>query len=292
MPSKLAFLFLVTASAAAQITVQIGGQQVGQPRNVLNFTNGGNSVSGIVMACSDDTHRLNCSSSYNSAFIATHDTVHENENFCKSTNGTAGFTCGLPFKRLGAYQTGMTFLLSADAPCPDSCTVNVDNLGPVSIKRADGTTDPGGLIAAGQPQWIFYDGKVFRLVAAGTAAAGGPERGVTDARGDVRARRVIGAMDRMNYAAKITLDVTAGDLHKLRTTDASPSATIDAATAGLEGQHMWIVVSNDPNSGKTIRFGDHFRSAGPLTGAADKSATIQFVSDGTAWYEVARTPNL
>ena len=292
MPSKFALLFLVTACAAAQITVQIGGQQVGQPRNVLNFTNGGTSVSGIVTACSDDTHRLNCSSSYNSAFIATHDTVHENENFCNSTNGTTAYTCGLPFKKLGSYQTGMTFLLSADAPCPASCTVNIDGVGALNIKRADGTTDPGGLIAAGQPQWIFYDGKVFRLVAAGAAPAGGPERDVTDARGDVRARRVIGAMDRMNYAAKITLDVTAGDLHKLRTTDASPSATIDAATAGLEGQHMWIIISNDPNSGKTIRFGDHFRSAGPLTGAADKSATLQFVSDGTAWYEVARTPNL
>ena len=293
MVCKLVLLFLVTTCAAAQITVEVGGQQVGQPRNVLNFTNGGASVSGIVTYCSDDSRRLNCSSNYNSAFIATHDTVHENENYCNSTNGTTAYTCGLPFKRLGAYRTGMTFLLTVDSACSPSCTLNIDNAGTVSLKKADGTTDPGGIIAAGQPQWIFYDGKVFRVVAGSTGtAAASPENDATDRRGDVRARRLIGAMDRMTYAAKMTLDVTAGDLHKLRTTNTAPIGTIDAATAGLEGQHMWIIIANDPISAKTIRFGDHFRSAGPLTGTADKTSTVQFVSDGTAWFEVARTPNL
>jgi hypothetical protein len=147
----------------------------------------------------------------------------------------------------------------------------------------------GGILAAGQPQWIFYDGRVFRLMGgAGAAAPSGPQ----DSRGDVIARRLIGAMDTMTYAGTMTLDVTAGDLHKTTTSNLVGNATINAATRGLPGQHMWIIVQNDEIGGKTIAFGANFRSSGALTGSAGKAATLEFVSDGTAWYEVVRTPNL
>ena len=288
-------LFLSAVSAYAQIEIQVGGQHVGGPRRTLNFTNAaGASANGVVQACSDDGQRINCSSSYNSAFISTHDTVHSNENYCNSSNGTTGYTCRLPFKALTSYQPGMVFLLTADATCVAACTVDIDNVGLVNIKKADGTTDPGGAIAAGQPQWIFYDGKVFRLVGTGAAAANssGYTGSATDERGDVRARRVIGAMDPMAYGGTMSLDVTAGDLHKIRTSNASASATINATTAGLPGQHMWVIIANDEVSAKSITFGEHFRSAGVLTGARGKAATLHFISDGTAWYEVGRTQNL
>src|SRR5579863_6607693 len=165
------FLFLSAVYAYAQVEIQVGGRHVGS-RNTLNFANAaGSSASGVLQACSDDGQRVNCSSSYNTAFIATHDTVHDNENYCNSTNGTTGYTCRLPFKALTSYQAGMVFLLTVDAPCTTSCSLNIDNVGLVSVKKPDGTTDPGGTIAAGQPQWIFYDGKVFRLVGAGAPAA-------------------------------------------------------------------------------------------------------------------------
>jgi hypothetical protein len=55
---------------------------------------------------------------------------------------------------------------------------------------------------------------------------------------------------------------------------------------------MWIIVANDLVRGKTIAFGANFKSAGTLAGSPGKSATVHFISDGTAWYEVARTLNL
>lgn len=290
-------LFASLTCAHAQIAIQVGGQPVGT-RSTLNFTNAAStSVSGILEACSDDGSRVNCSSSYNTAFIASHDTVHENENYCNSTSRTTAYACRLPFKALRDYQAGMTFLLNVDSTCVASCTLNIDSVGVANLKKADGSTDPGGAIIAGQPQWIFYDGRVFRLLgvsAAGPSGAGPGTAysGPTDVRGDVRARRVIGAMDTMTYAATMSLDVTAGDLHKIRTANTAANATINATTAGLPGQHMWIIITNDENSGKSIVFGANFRSAGALTGTAGKSATLQFVSDGTAWYEVARTQNL
>lgn len=292
---SIALLFTLSCVHGQTFTVQVGGRPVGT-RATLNFSNTtAGPTTGIVYACLDNdaSNRVDCTMSLNTAVVATHDMVQQNENYCNSANGTTAYTCGLPLKALRRYQAGMTFVLTADATCLTSCTLNIDNLGPVSLKRGDGTTDPSGSILAGRPQWIFYDGKVFRLIsdAAGTAATS-TWSGPADQRGDVIARRVIGAMEEIPYAATINLDVTAGDLHKIKTANNVAGTTVNAATGGLPGQHMWIIIANDEISPKTIVFGARLHSAGPLTGSPAKSATLQFISDGTAWYEVARTRDL
>ncbi len=96
----------------------------------------------------------------------------------------------------------------------------------------------------------------------------------------------------MTYASTLTLETTVGDVHKTTTNNAIGNATIDAATGGLPGQHMWIIVVNDQLSAKTVSFGNNFKSAGAISGSPGKSATLQFISDGSVWYEVARTTNL
>jgi hypothetical protein len=285
MRLKLILLSLAVIAARAQnLNVQVNGQPAGA-RNTLNLIPG----NGIMHACVDNPgqHRVDCTPSLNTALIPTHDTVHANENYCVSSNGTFAYTCTLPNKALTTYSAGMTFVLTADVDCTTSCSLNIDNVGLKNIKRIDGTTDPGGALSAGQPRWIFYDGAVFRLMGgdAGLASA-------LDSRGDVIARRVISAMDSLPYQAAMTLDVTAGDLHKIRTAPNAGNATLSAATGGLPGQHMWIIIANDNVSAKTITFGANLLSAGPLAGATGKSATIHFVSDGTAWYEVSRTAGL
>ena len=110
-----------------------------------------------------------------------------------------------------------------------SCTLNIDNVGLKNIKKIDGTTDPGGTFVAGQPQWVFYDGTVFRLMGGAGGAAS-----VVDSRGDVRARRFIASMDSMPYQAAMTLDVTAGDVHKIRTAPNGGNARLNAATAACQ----------------------------------------------------------
>ncbi len=183
----------------------------------------------------------------------------------------------------------MTFLLNVDQDCARYCTLNIDNAGLVSIKKPDGSTDPGGALVAGRPQWVFYDGTVFRLMGGGSGDDGGSG---PDQRGDVRARRLISSLESVRYQAAMTLDVTAGDVHKIRTEPNGGNASLSAATGGLPGQHMWIIIANDTTSAKTISFGANLLNAGLLTGVIGKSATIHFVSDGTAWYEVARTVGL
>jgi hypothetical protein len=104
----------------------------------------------------------------NTTFLAVLSQIHANALLCKSANGTTGYTCALPYRALSvdysAYQAGMTFLLWPDTSCTASCTVNIDNVGTVNIKQPDGTTDPDGLLVAGQPKWIWYDGTIMRLL--------------------------------------------------------------------------------------------------------------------------------
>jgi hypothetical protein len=268
-------------------TVYVNGTKIGAEPG-LNFSPAG----GITWACLDNhsANRVDCTTSFNSALIPTHDTVHANENFCDSSNGTTAYTCTILPKNLIQYATGMIFLLRADASCSSACTLNMDGIGVRTIKQADGATDPN--IAAHQPYWIFYDGVIFRLISAAGGSASAANAAVTDQRGDVRARRVIGAMDTMTFAANMNLDVTAGDLHKTTTANSVGNATINASTGGLPGQHMWIIIVNDQISAKTITLGSNLRGAGTLTGTAGKTTTLQFVSDGNAWYEVGRTQGL
>jgi hypothetical protein len=276
--------FSLIAAHAQNVGVQVGGRPVGA-ESTLNLIPG----NGILHVCVDNKtqHRVDCTPSFNTALIPTHETIHANENYCASTNGTIAYTCSLPNSALTSYRAGMTFLLNVDTDCSRGCSLNIDNVKLVNIKRADGTTDPGGSLTAGQPQWIFYDGNVFRLMGSGGDSGSG-----TDQRGDVRGRRLIASMDSLTYQAAMMLDVTAGDVHKVRTIPNAGNATLNAATGGLPGQHMWIIIANDNVSAKTISFGANLLNAGPLTGAVGKSATITFVSDGTAWYEVARTVGL
>jgi hypothetical protein len=262
--------FSLGAVCAQDVTVQVDGNLVGT-RSALNLESG----NGIVEVCKDEgslKNRITCTPSYNSALISTHDTVHNNEHYCFSSNRTTQYTCSLPNKAIAAYQTGMAFVLVADATCRTSCTLNIDSLGIVQIKMNDGTTDPRGALIAGEPQWVFYDGRVFRLMGAGTRR-GGEE------------------METLPYASTVTLQTTAG-VHKTTTNDTVGNATIRAANAGPAGQHMCLIIVNDQVSGKTITFGENLKSAGKLAGRRGKSATLEFISDGSVWYEVARTTNL
>jgi hypothetical protein len=291
MKTFAALMLLSFGAASAQtVTVEVGAKPIGT-RAKLNLEPGG----GILETCRDEgpaNDRITCVPSYNSAVVSTHDSAHNNENFCFSTNGTAQYTCRMPYKAITAYQTGMAFVLVPDVACSAACSLNVDNVGAVSIKKSDGANDPGGALIAREPQWVFYDGKVFRLMGGGGGGSRPTSAGDRDRERDSMARRFIASMETMTYARTVTLETTAGDVHKTTTSNTVGNATINAATAGLAGQHMWVIIVNDQVSGKTINFGSNLKSAGALTGSPGKAATVQFISDGSVWYEVARTTNL
>jgi hypothetical protein len=152
---------LLSGAGISGLSIALNGTMQGT-QSTLNFIAG----TGIVQSCVNNVgaSRVDCTPSFNSALIPTHDTIHANENYCASSNGSVSYTCSMPNKVLAAYSVGQSFLLNVDATCTTACTLSIDNLGPKSVKKKDGVTDPGGVLVAGQAQFVWYDGTIFRLM--------------------------------------------------------------------------------------------------------------------------------
>lgn len=87
---------------------------------------------------------------------------------CRSAGASAtDYACAMT-PTLAAYGTGMQINWKPDVNGSGGATgLEIDSLGPKSIKLADGLTDPlPGDIVAGRLQQLWFDGTVFRLVAA------------------------------------------------------------------------------------------------------------------------------
>lgn len=150
-----------TGGGSSGVTVDLNGATQGT-QATLNFISG----TGILQSCVNNTgsSRVDCTPAYNSALIPTHDTIHANESYCASINGTTAYTCSMPDKALTAYTAGEMFLLNADTTCATTCTVNIDGLGGKTLTKSDGVSSPAGALVAGQAKLIWYDGSVMRLM--------------------------------------------------------------------------------------------------------------------------------
>jgi hypothetical protein len=149
------------AAGISGVTVDLNGSTAGtQP--ALNFISG----AGIVQSCTNNVgaSRVDCTPSFNTALIPTHDTIHANESYCASSNGTTAYTCSMPDKALVSYSVGQVFLLNVDTTCASSCSLNIDGVGLVNIKQKDGVTAPAGTPVAGQAVFVWYDGTIIRLM--------------------------------------------------------------------------------------------------------------------------------
>jgi Collagen triple helix repeat (20 copies) len=148
-------------SGTSGLAIDLNGTAEGtQP--TLNFISG----TGIVQVCVNNVgaSRVDCTPSFNTALIPTHDTIHANESYCASSNGTTSYTCSMPNKALLSYSAGQVFLLNVDTTCASSCSLNIDGLGAISITEKDGVTNPTGTLVAGQAQFVWYDGTFLRLM--------------------------------------------------------------------------------------------------------------------------------
>jgi len=145
------------------LNIAVNGTTQGtQP--MLNFIAG----NGLSQTCVNNSGagRVDCTPSLNSAVALTIATAQSGAPiYCRSTNGTTTYACSFSSARaLSAYTAGMIVLLNVDTTCSSSCSLNIDSVGPISVKKIDGATDPGGTLVANQPQWAAYNGTVFLLM--------------------------------------------------------------------------------------------------------------------------------
>ena len=154
--------------STASIGILVGGIPVAAEPNI-NFA----SSQGILQMATDNPslQRVDITPATNSTYVPTFDQLHANPNFCDATGSTVGagpvalaYACSLLPSPLVGYARGSAFLLAVDTTCATTCTINIGTLGPITLYQADGVTPPSGLLIAGQAQWIWFDGTIFRLV--------------------------------------------------------------------------------------------------------------------------------
>lgn len=104
--------------------------------------------------------------------------------------------------------------------------------------------------------------------------------------------RLITGMKTETYANPLALTENLEDCRKITTTSAVGDATITVSNSGVGGKRLILIITNDATSGRTITFGTNFTANGTLVGTASKTAIVEFISDGTTFYEVARTTGL
>lgn len=146
-------------SGSTPVNFQISGGALGTG-GTFNIVPGSGMLVGTTFSGGVATY----TPAFNSALIPTHDTVHGNENFCHSTNGTTSFTCSMPNKALTAYALGQHFDLVTDTATATTGTINIDGLG---AKTLDDATCASGIstgIAANQMYGVWYNGSLFCVV--------------------------------------------------------------------------------------------------------------------------------
>lgn len=196
----------------------------------------------------------------------------------------------------GSVGTGIFQIYSAvDAGSAANTGINIDRTGAVAVGRGS-TTNSGGkleIVSTTEQLRTSYDSSNY---ASYTVSSGGdltiaPSGGDTTITGTLTVSKVLATTpSALTYASPTSVDVTLGNVFTVTTVNATGSVTFNATAGGTAGQRIVFIVTNDATSAKTITFGTNFVPNGTLTpSGVNKVATIEFISNGTSFYELART---
>lgn len=163
------------SGGSGSTTIQNAGTVVGM-RPILNLTDG----PGLLLSTSDTGTTISIQSTLDTSVAVTRASAQSGASLlCSSASGSAtAYTCAMS-PTLTVYTTGMVLHWNPDVSGGGTAvTLNVDTLGAIPVKLADGVTNPSPLsLIAGRLLDIWYDGTVFRFVnSAGPAGVLGEVR--------------------------------------------------------------------------------------------------------------------
>jgi hypothetical protein len=124
---------------AGEVTVESDGTAVGT-QAVQNFIVG----PGLVNAMTDTGTRINIQQNVDTAVVQTPEAAQSGSALlCASAGGSgSAYTCSMN-PTLTAYTPGMVLFLKPDVSSAGAgVTIDMDTLGPVPVRLADGVTDP------------------------------------------------------------------------------------------------------------------------------------------------------
>ena len=150
-----------SGGGSGSLAIDNNGTLVGS-RNIMNLIGG----MGVVNTISDTGTQINVQQSVDTSVIPSKANAQSGAMWlCSSAGSSSAYTCGL-WPTLQAYSTGMVLAWKPNVNgAGGATTLNVDTLGAVAVKQADGVTDPTGAdIVAGRLYNVWHDGTVFRLM--------------------------------------------------------------------------------------------------------------------------------
>jgi hypothetical protein len=148
-------------SGGGSLAIDNNGTLVGS-RNVMNLIGG----VGVVNTISDTGTQITVQQSVDTSVIPNKATAQSGAMYlCSSAGSSNAYTCGMS-PTLQGYTTGMVLAWKPNVNgAGGATTLNVDTLGAVTVKQADGVTDPTSAdIVAGRLYNVWHDGAVFRLM--------------------------------------------------------------------------------------------------------------------------------
>ncbi|MGH9452792.1 MAG: hypothetical protein ACRD2O_02350 [Terriglobia bacterium] len=144
------------------VTIESNGTTIGA-RGTVNFISG----AGVLSTISDTGAQIDIQQGVDTSTILSKTTAQSGATLlCSSASGSASaYSCALT-PTLQAYTTGMVLRWRPDVSgAGGAATLNVDTLGAVPLKLADGATNPTTAdLVAGRLYSLWYDGAVFRLL--------------------------------------------------------------------------------------------------------------------------------
>jgi len=146
-------------SGGGSLAFDNNGTLVGS-RNVLNLIGG----VGVVNTISDTGTQINIQQSVDTSVIPSKASAQSGAMWlCSSAGSSSAYTCGLS-PTLQTYTIGMVLAWKPHVSgAGGATTLNVDTLGAVTVKQADGVTDPTSAdIVGGRLYKIWHDGAVQR----------------------------------------------------------------------------------------------------------------------------------
>lgn len=87
-------------------------------------------------------------------------------------------------------------------------------------------------------------------------------------------------------SATISIDATLGNIAKWT---AGENETVNSTGTQFMGQELTLIITNDGSLIRTITLGTGFKPSATVVGTVSKTAVLHFVSDGTSFWESART---
>jgi len=90
------------------------------------------------------------------------------------------------------------------------------------------------------------------------------------------------------YSSAVEYNPSFSNILKLTTSGGNCTLTTKSGRVGP----VWIIITNDASAPRTITFSTGFQAAGNLVGVVNKTAVLEFISDGSVLWEVSRKENL